>query len=943
MYADFLKEKAGVDATITYNEPLASWSIKINHGDNTPEATVDWGTGYRSAGDIMDHALSGRPIRITTTDRETKKSIFLADATEAANQKLKQMRDAFKEWFWQDETRADAMVKLYNDKFNNMVARKYDGRHLTLPGTTTTIKVFDHVKRGAWRVIQSGNTYLAHAVGSGKTWEMVISAMEQKRLGMINKPMMVVPNHMLQQFAQEWLQLYPAARLMVADETQFHTDNRRRFVSRVAMSDLDGVIITHSAFKLLDIDPEFKQKMLNEEIAQMEAARDNALAEDGENDAKKSRNPKVRQMQARIEQLEEKVKASMSGEGKDKNVRFDEMGVDMLYVDEAHEFRKLAFSSSRQVKGIDTNGSERARDLFIKSRWLEEKHPGRSLVFASGTPITNTLAEIYHVQRFMQPKVLAERGLEDFDAWASMFGEESTEIEADASGKYANVTRFSKFINVPELTQMFREFADVLTSDHLAEMLGDKRPKVAGGNMKIHVTPEVKEYLDYKEELAKRLTASRLWKPSKDEPNNPDPIIRIIGDGRLAAIDMRFINPGQPSNPGSKLNQWTDGLIKTYNETTAREYNDKAGKLEDIKGSTMMGFSDLGFGAGVTAHRGFNARAWVEKRLRDAGIPPSQVAFMADYKKSVAKVKLFKDVNAGKVRILIGSSKNMGTGVNAQQRLYSIKHLDTPWFPADLEQRNGRGLRQGNKNPSVELDAYSAKGSYDTVMWQLLARKQGFIDQALSGDSSVRTLDDISEVSQFQMATAMTAGDERAIRLAGLKADIDKYDRLYRAHEQQRQKLKQSYAHAGTTIEFSQKLLPEAEKSAARVQDLSGDNFKGTAGKEEFTKRKEFGEALLAKLANYIDTAKEGREQAGQLSGFPIDVMGRIERFAPKKGEELGKIIGYQGALRMKIAPDRSVNLAWDKNEDAVGMVIRRNECTCSAQGRTSETQAGHI
>lgn len=414
----------------------------------------------------------------------------MADATEAANQKLAQMREAFRDWMWQDAGRTDKLVALYNDTFNTIVPRAFDGRHLTLPGTSKKWKVFDHVKRGAWRIIQSGNTYLAHAVGSGKTFEMIISAMEQKRLGLIKKPMMVVPNHMLQQFAREWIDLYPAARLMVADEKNFHTDNRRRFSSRVAMSDLDGVIITHSAFKLLDLDPAFKQKMIEQELDYLRAA----LAEAGGEEGKKSRDPNIKQIESKIEKMEQKLEAAMSGAGKDKNVRFDEMGVDMVYVDEAHEFRKLAFATQRKVKGIDSSGSDRAFDLWMKTRWLEEKKPGRSLVMASGTPVTNTLAELYSVQRFMAPAVLEERGLEEFDAWASMFGQEHTEIEADASGKYAPVTRFSKFVNVPELTQMFREFADVLTSDHLAAMLGDKRPKVQDGSRKIVITPQTGAY-----------------------------------------------------------------------------------------------------------------------------------------------------------------------------------------------------------------------------------------------------------------------------------------------------------------------------------------------------------------------------------------------------------------------------------------------------------------
>lgn len=916
-YEQFLEEKTGVSSKVHYNERTGQWAVEAKYGNSTLQATQDWGTKRRSADEILLAALTGAPIRITERQKSGE-TIFLADATEAANQKLAQMRQAFGEWIWQDAARADALLKVYNDKFNTIVPRKFDGSHLTLPGKSQKWNVFDHVKRGAWRIIQSGNTYLAHAVGSGKTFQMIISAMEQKRLGLIQKPMMVVPNHMLKQFAAEWVDLYPAARLMVADEKNFHTENRRRFVSRVAMSDLDGVIITHSAFKLLDLDPEFKQKMIGQELDYLRAALKEAGGEEGGDKKKKSRDPKVKQIESKIEKMEQKLEAAMSDVGKDKNVRFDQLGVDMLYVDEAHEFRKLAFTTQRQVKGIDSSGSDRAFDLWMKTRWLEEKKPGRSLVMASGTPVTNTLAELFSVQRFMAPDVLEERGLDEFDAWASMFGQENTEIESDASGKYAPVTRFSKFVNVPELTQMFREFADVLTSEHLAGLL-KTRPTVKGGTRKIVITPQTAEYSEYKAALASRLDKSRAWKPTSEEPNNPDPVIKIIGDGRLAAIDMRFVNPSASSDPDSKLNRMADEVIRVYKETAGRQFpasNKEGAAVEDIKGATQVVFSDLGFGAGVAANRGFNARAWFEKRLRDAGIPPKHVAFMADNKKSVDKLRLFKDVNAGRVRIVVGSSKNMGTGVNMQQRLAALHHLDTPWFPADLEQREGRIVRQGNKHAfdaiglPVELYAYSTKGSYDAVMWQMLASKQRFIDQALSGDSSVRSIDDLSESSQFQIATAMTSDDPRAMQLAGVRAEVEKLQRLSRSHEENRSRMRMEYDWAGSTIEMNERKLPEAIKAAEKVVDLSGEGFRGKVGDAVFDSRKEFGDALLTRFKEFTDKLGEKKVKVGELSGFNIAIAGRV-----------GMGNGYSAVLGIE-TPEAAI-LAEASSADAVGVAMR--------------------
>lgn len=896
-YEQFLREKTGVHAKVLYNTRTGQWAVQVESGHKTLQATQDWGTPSRNAAEILEHALTGSPIRVSKTisiPGGGTKQEFDAESTEAANAKLQQMREAFQTWIWQDQERIDELVPIYNDKFNNIVQRKFDGSHMTLPGTSKRWSVFDHVKRGAWRIIQSGNTYLAHAVGSGKTFQMIISAMEQKRLGMIKKPMMVVPNHMLAQFAREWQDLYPAARLMVADEQNFTGDNRRRFVSRVALSDLDGVIITQSAFKLLDLDPAFKQKMIEQELDYLRAA----YTELGENPDKltftegarkdgsvtvkingsKSRDPKVKQIEQKIQRMEEKLRAAMSSEGKDKNVRFDEMGVDMLYVDEAHEYRKLAFTTQRQVKGIDSSGSDKAFDLYMKTQWLREnKNSKRYLVMASGTPVTNTMAELYTVQRYMAPDVLEERGLEEFDQWASMFGSESTSIEPDASGKYSPVTRFNKFVNVGELTQMFREFADVLTSDYLASLLGDKRPKVAGGSRKMEITPKTEDYADFQEnELKPRMEASRKWKPSREEQNNPDPIIVIIGDGRLAAIDMRFMNPSLPSNPDSKLNKLIDGVIETYKSTADWEYKDKAtGEVEKVKGATQIVFSDLGFGEGVSKNRGFNARAWFEKRLRDAGIPPAHVAFMSDYKKSAAKLKLFKDINAGRVRIVVGSSKNMGTGVNAQQRLIALHHLDAPWYPADVEQREGRIVRQGNKNPEVKIFAYATKGSYDEQMWSTLARKQFFIDQALSGDPNIREIEDLGEASQFDIAAAMVADDPRVLQLAGMKAEIEKLQRLQRAHEDQKLSMQRDYNLSQLYIDSAEKQLPDAEKVAAKVEDLSGSNFKAVVDGKKFTERKEFGAALLERYKALADRLVEGRQKIGSMSGFDITYSGK--------------------------------------------------------------------
>jgi N12 class adenine-specific DNA methylase len=890
VYEQFLNDVTGVRAKIEYVKRTREWVLTTLGGEGTPQATSDWGVGDKAhAGWLMDKALSGAAISLNKSVSDGKggsKQVFDPDRTEAANQKRAELRAKFREWLFQDAQRTTDLVQLYNDKFNTNVQRKFDGRHLTLPGTSKLFKIFDHVKRGAWRVIQTGNTYLAHAVGSGKTFEMVISAMEQKRLGLIKKPLIIVPGHMLQQFASEWQQLYPTARLMVADETDFHTDNRRRFVSRVAMSDLDGVIMTHSSFGLLDLDPVFKQKMLEQELDVLRASYEEAGGDlDEIGDKKVRKEPKIKRIEAQIEKLEQQLAKAMSSEGKDKNVRFDEMGIDFLYVDEAHLFRKLSFATARDTKGIDPNGSQMAWDLYMKTRWLAEKNPNRYMVMASGTAITNTTAELYTVQRYMAPQVLEENGLAGFDDWASQFGEESTTIESTASGKYEPVTRFQNFVNVGEMTQMFRDFADVLNEDHLAALLGDARPKVKGGARKSIITPKTAAYAEFlKDVLGPRIATSRAWKPTFEEKYNPDPIIAINIDARLAAIDMRFMDPTLPSDPDSKLNQMIDGVIRIYKETENNEYRGKSTKDKDgnevladfeaIKGATQMVFFESGFGKMVAQRRGFNARAWMEKRLRDAGIPTNQLAFMEDYKKSSAKLKLFSDVNKGKVRVLVGSSAAMGTGVNAQQRLIALHHLDAPYVPATLEQREGRIVRQGNKNPEVQIYAYSMFGSFDENMWSMLARKKFFIEQAMSGDPNIRSIEDVGEVNQLQIAAGLVAENPFVLQHAGAKAEVEKLTRLYRNHEEQRARHRADYENAGRTIDYNEQWLPAAEKEAAKVKDLHGDAFTAKADGKAFDKRKEWGEAILAKAKDLSDKLAESRAKVGEISGFDVMFVG---------------------------------------------------------------------
>lgn len=779
----FSREVLGEEmAGIRYEPATGSWIVPDSSKRWGRTATSEWATEDRSARELLDAVLNNRTIKVTRQD-ENKKTFTDQEATALANERAKKMADKFKSWVWTDGDRATRLADKYNRLFNNLAPRKFDGKHLTFPGLSTRYNLYDHQRRAIWRVIATGNTYLNHAVGAGKTLEMIVAGMEQRRLGLIRKPMYVVPNHMLNQFAREFLDAYPAANIMVADENAFHTSNRRRFMAQAALNDPDAVIVSHSSFGKIGTSAETRARVVDRFISELEMVMDELKGQ--ENRIARSK------LEKQIEQMKRRFEGKAGAEEKDKALTFEEMGIDFLFVDEAHEFRKLDFATNRTaVKGIDANGSQRALDLYIKLLWLNEQRPGRAAVLASGTPVTNTMAEIYTVMRYMDQAGLERDGLQAFDAWASMFGEVVSGFEQNAAGGYEMVERFSKFVNVPEMMKRVRSFMDVLTSEQLGDLV--KRPALKGGlpeNVIAEASDDLNDYM--KVTLQERIEKSRKWKPSKDQPGNPDPIINIITDGRLSAIDMRFVDPSLPNDPNSKLNKMIDRIIEKHREFSGIVYTDPAtGKPMDRKGATQIVFSAVGFGDMVAKSRGFDARAWVDKRLAEAGISRDAVAWMNDQNTHAKKEATFKDMRNAVKRVLLGSPKNMGTGVNVQARLKALHYLSPPWYPSDVEQPHGRIIRQGNMNPEAEIYWYATKGTYDSTAWNMVSRKQRFIEQAMRGDDSIRSLEDISEANQYEMASALAAGDERVIQLAGLSNEIERLTKLEAAHAEEQVSLK---------------------------------------------------------------------------------------------------------------------------------------------------------
>lgn len=912
----FAKEVLGDEMSgLTYEPATGSWNVPDSSSRWRRSSTSEWGTEDRSPRELLDAVLNNRTIKVTRTDNIDGKKTTWTDqeATALANERARKIADRFKSWVWTDGPRATRLAEKYNRLFNNLAPRKFDGSHLTFPGLSTRYNLYDHQRRAIWRVIATGNTYLNHAVGAGKTLEMIVAGMEQRRLGLIRKPMYVVPNHMLNQFAREFLDAYPAANIMVADESAFHTNNRRRFMAQAALNDPDAVIVSHSSFGKITTSDETRARVADRFIAELEMVKEELKG--GDSRIARSK------IEKQIEQLKRRFEGKSGTEGKDKALTFEEMGADFLFVDEAHEFRKLDFATNRTaVKGIDANGSQRALDLYTKLLWLNDQRPGRAAVLSSGTPVTNTMAEIYTVMRYMDQAGLDRDGLGAFDAWASMFGEVVSGFEQNAAGGYEMVERFSKFVNVPEMMKRVRTFMDVLTSDELGELV--KRPKVKGGlpeNVIAEASDDLKLYMS--ETLQERIRVSRKWKPSPGEPGNPDPIINIITDGRLSAIDMRFVDPSAGNDPESKLNKMIDRIIEKHREFAGATFTDPAtGESFPRPGATQIVFSAVGFGDMVAKSRGFDARAWVNKRLNDAGVPRDAVAWMNDQNTHAKKEATFKAMRNAEKTILLGSPKNMGTGVNVQARLKALHYLSPPWYPSDVEQPHGRIIRQGNMNDEVELYWYATKGTYDSTAWNMVSRKQRFIEQAMRGDDSIRSLEDISEANQYEMASALAAGDERVIELAGLSNEIERLTKLKAAHADEQVSLR--FRKEALEREIDRKTGASARLAAAIEARGPVAPFAMQVDGISFTKHGEAGEAMLAKidaaLAAYAGEEDHEVEIARYQGNLPV--MAHIDRI-----DVDGKLRSYfdvaveAGPVQLDILEQRRST----ENVDAAGLSQR--------------------
>lgn len=831
---DFMEKELNIAAKVSYVPLINAWDVNA-YDKTAAENTSVHGTSKRSADELMSSLLMRKEIKVTrkVNTEQGEKNIVDVEATQAAQDKAKAMQEKFDNWIWKSE-HGEKVHRKYNQEYNNIVPRKFDGKHITV---ASSVAPRPHQKTAVWRILQTGNTYLAHAVGAGKTLEMAMAAMEMRRLGQWKKPLLVVPNHMLAQFAGEFRAAYPQAKIFVADERNFHTDRRQRFVANVAKGDWDAVVMTYSAFKKVPISKGFEAEMIQTEIDKYRLA----LEESNRNKAAGSRGTTAARIEKQIEKMENRLKG-LKAQDVDQGFSFDQLGVDAIQLDEGHYFRKLSFATMQgNMKGVNPIGSKAAWDLYVKSKYLDGIHPGRNLVIASGTPLTNTLAEVYTIQRFMNEAALHARNIGTFDAWSSVYAASVTNAERQPSGAYKNVTRLAEFRNLNSLSQMVREFMDVVTSDELGALVD--RPTMKSGTMIIKTTAPTREYLAFQKYLADR--TEQVAKNGKQNEKGADNILSIINEGRHAAIDMRLIDPTLPEMK-SKLEDMISNIYKVWKETSNDEFTTiyKGKEKSSVKGGAQLVFSDLGVRSRMKDGQSFSAYDHIRRKLVRLGIPAEQIAFISDYDTTEEKRRLQAKVRSGDIRILIGSTAKMGTGLNVQNRLKSIHNLDAPWLPADLEQRTGRALRQGNQYGEIEIYGYGTEGSYDSTMWGMLETKAKAIIQFLKGDGDLTTMRDIEETDHFRMAKAMTSGDSRVLKQAELESEVEKLGRQAKNFINEQIQIKSGIARNKNRIEHNKQLIEDIGAAEKKKVDFKGEEFLMTVSGEPFGERAKAAEAL---------------------------------------------------------------------------------------------------
>ena len=787
---------------VRYSPYTAEWRVegKTATGRGDIISSETYGTSRANAYKILEETLNLKDIRIydTIEDAEGKpKRVLNKRETMLAQQKQQVIKDTFANWVWQDPQRRIALVKQYNELFNSTRPREYDGSHIKFVGMNPEITLREHQRNAIAHVLYGGNTLLAHEVGAGKTYEMAASAMEAKRLGLCQKSLFVVPNHLTEQWASEFLNLYPNAKLLVARRKDFETANRKKFCARIATGDYDAVIIGHSQFERIPLSFERQERIIQEQIDETLAAINELKAHAGENFS-------IKQMEKTRKTLETKLEKLRSDERKDDVVTFEQLGVDRLFVDESHAFKNLFVTTKmRNVAGLSTSEAQKSSDMFGKCRYLDEITGGRGVVFATGTPVSNSMTELYTVMRYLQYSTLQQKKLTHFDCWASTFGETTTAIELAPEGTgYRARTRFAKFFNLPELMSMFKEVADIKTSDQLHLPVPEAKFETV-----VAKPSEIQK--EMVQELSKR--AARIHSGTVDA--SEDNMLCVTNDGRKIGLDVRLMNPMLPDDPNSKLNVCVQNVLKIWEE----------GKDQKL---TQLLFCDL---STPKNDGNFNVYEDIRKKLIAAGVPKNEIEFIHNADTEAKKAALFSKVRSGDVRVLIGSTAKMGAGTNAQSRLVAVHHLDVGWKPSDMTQRNGRIIRQGNMNKEVKVFNYVTEGTFDAYLWQTLENKQRFISQIMTSKSPVRSCEDVDEQAlSYAEIKALCAGNPLIKEKMDLDVQVAKLKVLKADHQSQKFRLQDK---------LLTKFPAEIQEANAHIAGLKADAQLAAAhpqGKEEF-------------------------------------------------------------------------------------------------------------
>lgn len=835
---------------VEYAEISGEWSIRNKTEDsNNVLATSTYGTKRVSGYRLLEDSLNQRSTKIydTVLDAEgNERRVLNQKETILAQQKQDAIKQAFKDWIFKDPERRNALVSLYNERFNSIRPREFDGSHLTFPGMNPQISMRPHQKNVVAHILYGQNCLVAHTVGAGKTFACIAAAMESKRLGLCQKSLFVVPNHLLDQWGSDILRLYPNANILVANQKDFQPANRKRFCSRIATGDYDAVVIGHTQFEKIPLSAERQRKIITEQINDVTDALEMAKEQEGSNFT-------IKQLEATRKRLKARLEKLTSGKAKDNVVTFEELGVDRLFVDESQNFKNLyTFTKMSNIAGISTTDAQKSSDMYGKCRYMDELTGGRGITFATGTPISNSMTELYTLMRYLQHDLLDEMGLQHFDNWAAQFGETTTAIELAPEGTgYRAKTRFSRFFNLPELMSAWKECADIQTAD----MLNLPTPEAIYENVIVPPSEEQRALVASLAERAETIHAGAV-DPSVDN------MLKVTNDGRKIALDQRLTNPLLPDHPGSKVNACVDRTFQIWTDTAEQKL-------------TQVIFCDLSTPSGKGKSE-FNVYDDIKAKLIARGVPAEEIAFIHDANTEVQKATLFSKVRSGQVRVILGSTSKMGAGTNIQDKLVALHHLDTPWRPSDVEQQEGRILRQGNTNKQVHIFRYLTEQTFDSYMWQILENKQKFIGQVMTSKSPSRSCEDTDEVSlKYAEVKALASGNPLILEKTQLDTDVTKLKLMKANHVCQHYALEDRLLKSfPKQIQTTEELINGLQKDLQTVkQNLppDADHFQMTVAGRLYTNRKEAGAALIDSCSHLQSASTGGK--IGNYAGFTLQAQ----------------------------------------------------------------------